>query len=163
MVLLHPVSQIPHSWEDTRDLLWDGFEWEKMYLTESAALPLRVAVSPFIFGGSFLARSTLDISRKGGKARLVQHTRDEPEEARMAGGRKASALLDEAEGALLDGRMDEVLSLLKQAEPLDPESDRFDAMLAACLLEVGELSKLSSRTDLRRGMDQPFFLGRLAT
>lgn len=158
MVLLHPASQIPKSWKDTRESLWDDFQWENMYVTESAALPLRVAATPVIFGGSFLARSTLDISRKGGDPRLHY----QGEKGREDREKKAGELLDQAERAFVERRVNDVQSLLEKAEHLDPDSKRAEAIRAASLLEGREYRKLSTRNDLRRGMNMPFFLSRFA-
>lgn len=70
VVLLHPLSVAGDAWDDTNDLLWKKLDWEHQFATTTVLNAPRVAVMPVIFTADFLARSSFDISRKGGNVRL---------------------------------------------------------------------------------------------
>lgn len=108
MFLLHPVSVLPHAWHDTTDVLWDHFQWDKRYATTSVSLLPRTAGTPLVFAGSFLARSTFDITHKGGHIRpdrgaiAAANTEREEKEAKTA---------TAARQALTEQQWDEALKL----------------------------------------------------
>ena len=70
MVLLHPLSVAGDAWDDTNDLLWKNLNWDHQYVTTTVLNAPRVAVMPLVFTTDFLARSSFDISRRGGDIRL---------------------------------------------------------------------------------------------
>lgn len=70
MVLLHPLSVAGDAWDDTNDLLWKKLDWDHQYVTTTVLNAPRVAVMPIVFTTDFLARSSFDISRRGGDIRL---------------------------------------------------------------------------------------------
>lgn len=51
-------SVISESWDDTTDMLWKKMPWETQYATTSASLIPRAVLTPVIFTGDFLFRST---------------------------------------------------------------------------------------------------------
>lgn len=70
MVLFHPLSVAGDAWDDTNDLLWKKLDWDQQYVTTTVLNAPRVAVMPVVFTTDFLARSSFDISRRGGDIRL---------------------------------------------------------------------------------------------
>jgi hypothetical protein len=70
MVVLHPLSVAGDSWADTNDVLWKDLDWDHQFATTTVLNAPRVALMPIVFTGDFLARSTFDISRRGGDVRL---------------------------------------------------------------------------------------------
>jgi len=70
MVVFHPLSVAGDAWDDTNDLLWKKLDWDHQFLTTTVLNAPRVAAMPIIFTGDFLARSSFDISRRGGDIRL---------------------------------------------------------------------------------------------
>jgi hypothetical protein len=73
--IVHPANIIDDAAEDTEEVLWDNFEWDEKYVTECAALPWRVVLTPAIFTGSFLGRSLFDIPRRAEEARQEDEVR----------------------------------------------------------------------------------------
>jgi len=70
MILFHPLSVAGDAWADTNELLWEKLDWEHQFVTTTVLNAPRVAVMPVIFTLDFLARSSFDISRRGGDIRL---------------------------------------------------------------------------------------------
>ena len=70
MVLLHPLSVAGDAWDDTNDVLWQGLDFDNRYVTTTVMNAPRLAAMPVIFTADFLARSSFDISRRGGNVRL---------------------------------------------------------------------------------------------
>lgn len=70
MILFHPLSVAGDAWADTNELLWEKLDWEHQFVTTTVLNAPRVAVMPVIFAADFLARSSFDISRRGGDIRL---------------------------------------------------------------------------------------------
>ena len=70
MVLLHPLSVAGDAWDDTSDVLWDRLDWDNRFVTTTVLNAPRVAAVPVVFTADFLARSSFDISRRGGDIRL---------------------------------------------------------------------------------------------
>lgn len=66
MFLLHPATVVKDAWNDTGEMLWEKLDWNERYVTTAASLVPRAAVSPIVFTGDFLARSSFDVTRKGG-------------------------------------------------------------------------------------------------
>lgn len=72
MVLLHPLSVAGDAWDDTNDILWQGLDFDHHYVTTTVMNAPRLAAMPVLFTGDFLARSSFDISRRGGNVRLLK-------------------------------------------------------------------------------------------
>lgn len=70
MVLFHPLSVAGDAWDDTNEFLWEKLDWDHEFVTTTVLNAPRVAVMPIIFTADFLARSSFDISRRGGDVRL---------------------------------------------------------------------------------------------
>lgn len=93
MVLLHPVSVAKDAWDDTNELLWEHLDWDNRYVTTTVVNAPRVVLQPVIFGIDVLARSSFDISRRGGDVRLIKDgpKRKTPAPAPTASGTPPSA------------------------------------------------------------------------
>jgi hypothetical protein len=61
-LIVHPIQVVDDAAGDAADL-WtkDGPDFQERYYTELAFLPLRTALTPVVFGFSFLGRSLFDI------------------------------------------------------------------------------------------------------
>lgn len=70
MVLLHPLSVAEDAWDDTNDLLWKKLDWDHQFVTTTVLNAPRVAIMPIVFTTDLLARSSFDLSRRGGDIRL---------------------------------------------------------------------------------------------
>jgi len=70
MVLFHPLTVAEDAWDDTNDLLWKKLDWNHQYVTTTVLNAPRVVAMPIIFTTDLLARSSFDISRRGGDIRL---------------------------------------------------------------------------------------------
>lgn len=70
MILLHPLSVAGDAWDDTNEFLWSKEGWDDQYITTTLFNAPRAALMPILFTADFLARSSLDISRRGGDIRL---------------------------------------------------------------------------------------------
>jgi hypothetical protein len=59
LLLVHPAMELPRAYDDTKDALWDirWRDWREGAFTESAKLLPRVALTPAMFAGDWLARS----------------------------------------------------------------------------------------------------------
>lgn len=83
MFIFHPLSVAGDAWDDTNELLWQNLDWNNRFVTTTVFNAPRVAIMPVIFSADFLARSSFDISRRGGDVRLnkgdpQQQKRTEP-------------------------------------------------------------------------------------
>jgi hypothetical protein len=72
MFLLHPLSVAKDAWDDTNELLWKDLDWDNRFVTTTVLNAPRVAAMPVLFTGDFLARSSFDISRRGGDVRMIK-------------------------------------------------------------------------------------------
>ena len=70
LVLFHPLSVAGDAWDDTNEFLWEKLDWDHQFVTTTVFNAPRVAAMPIIFTADFLARSSFDISRRGGDVRL---------------------------------------------------------------------------------------------
>ena len=70
MVIFHPFSVAGDAWDDTNELLWKKLDWGNQFVTTTVLNAPRVAAVPVAFTTDFLARSSFDISRRGGDIRL---------------------------------------------------------------------------------------------
>lgn len=70
MVIFHPLSVAGDAWDDTNELFWEGLDWDQRFVTTTVFNAPRLVVMPVIFSIDFLARSSFDISRRGGDLRL---------------------------------------------------------------------------------------------
>jgi len=61
--IIHPISQIPESYTDTKSSLWD--QTYNGYFTEMGSFPLRLGMTPVIFSISWLMRSAFDFHFSG--------------------------------------------------------------------------------------------------
>ncbi len=59
-LVVHPVRVLDDAAGDAGEL-WDDLDWQKQYYTELGFLPLRAAVTPLAFAGSWLGRICFDI------------------------------------------------------------------------------------------------------
>jgi hypothetical protein len=67
--VIHPISVVDDAVEDTRDALWDEFDWDAKYATECFKLPWRAIFTPIVFGFDFLGRALFDIPPHGQRER----------------------------------------------------------------------------------------------
>ena len=81
MVLFHPISVAGDAWDDTNDLLWKKLDWENQYVTTTVVNAPRLFAVPVVFTIDFLARSSFDVSRRGGDVRLNKEGPDRRENA----------------------------------------------------------------------------------
>lgn len=65
--VVHPASVVDDALYDTRDALWDNFEWDTEYASECFKLPWRAVFTPIVFGFDFLGRAMFDIEPYGHK------------------------------------------------------------------------------------------------
>lgn len=70
MVLFHPISVAKDAWDDTNEFLWRDLDWKNRFVTTTVFNAPRVAAMPVVFTVDLLARSSFDISRRGGDIRL---------------------------------------------------------------------------------------------
>ncbi len=63
-VIVHPTMIVDDSLGDTKDVLWDNWEWDEKYVTECACLPWRTLFTPLIFTGCFLGRALFDFPER---------------------------------------------------------------------------------------------------
>ncbi|MHC4695900.1 MAG: hypothetical protein ACYTFA_04050 [Planctomycetota bacterium] len=71
-LVVHPASVVDDAVKDTRDCLWDNFEWDTEYATECFKLPWRAVFTPIVFGFDWLGRSIFDIPRYDHKAKASE-------------------------------------------------------------------------------------------
>lgn len=93
-VIAHPLQVVDDAYEDAATL-WDSddLEFEDAYYTELAFLPLRTAVTPVVFLGSFLGRSIFDIRAPVKKMSKAQREALDAERKRkIEAGRRATFL-----------------------------------------------------------------------
>jgi hypothetical protein len=86
MVVFHPISVAKDAWDDTNELLWENLDWENRYVTTSLLNAPRIIVEPIVFTTDFLARSSFDISRRGGDVRLMKDNNSHGNNKRPAEG-----------------------------------------------------------------------------
>jgi hypothetical protein len=72
MFLLHPLSVAKDAWDDTNDLLWKDLNWDNRFVTTTVLNAPRAAAMPVVFTADFLARSSFDISRRGGDVHMIK-------------------------------------------------------------------------------------------
>ncbi|NVO00062.1 MAG: hypothetical protein HXX17_12105 [Geobacteraceae bacterium] len=78
MLLLHPLSVAGDAWDDTNEFLWSKRGWDDKFVTTTVFNAPRAAIMPIVFTVDFLARSSFDISRRGGDIRLNKENKPEP-------------------------------------------------------------------------------------
>lgn len=140
MFLLHPVSVVEDSWSDTKDALWDKFDWDKHYVTTTVSLLPRAAVTPVVFTGDFLARSSFDISRKGGDVRLLKN--DDPSRIREQKENREK-LLSAARAALENKDSPAALLMAEEILANEPNNKEAAAIKAYVYLELRNLNALA--------------------
>lgn len=84
MVVLHPLSVAGDAWDDTNELLWEDLDWDNRFVTTTVLNAPRVAAMPVLFTADFLARSSFDISRRGGNVRLLKGDITKPSDGKPA-------------------------------------------------------------------------------
>jgi hypothetical protein len=131
MFLLHPLFVVPDALDDTNDWLWSRMEWEKEYFTTAASVVPRTAATPLAFAGSFLGRSTFDMPHHRA---VTVPAKDAAEETRQ---------LQEAEKALAEQRFDDAYGLAQQVLKRTPYRKEALEVMAAVLLERGEIRELA--------------------
>jgi hypothetical protein len=72
MLVLHPLSVAGDAWDDTNEFLWSKLDWDNQYVTTTVVNAPLVAFEPVVFTLDFLARSSFDISRRGGDVRTIK-------------------------------------------------------------------------------------------
>lgn len=131
MFLLHPLFVIPEALDDTNDWLWNRMDWKNEYFTMAASVIPRTVATPLAFTVSFLGRSTFDIP----------HHRAAASSDREAA--KEQLLVQRAEKALAEQRLDEAYQLAQQVLQRTPNRKEAQEMTEAVLLEKGEIRKLA--------------------
>ena len=69
-VIIRPISVADDAVLDTKEDLWEDFNWKERYVTECVLLIPRTAFTPIVLVGYFLGRSTFDIEPRGGEPRF---------------------------------------------------------------------------------------------
>jgi len=114
MVLFHPLSVAGDAWDDTNEILWEKLDWDHQFVTTTVLNAPRVAVMPVIFTADFLARSSFDISRRGGNVRLNMSGNTHQKEEQKADLKSLSAemrdALDQHDNQLAFAIADQILS-----------------------------------------------------
>ena len=145
--VLHPISVVDDAFEDTRDVLWDDFDWDEEYATECFKLPWRAIFTPIVFGFDFLGRSLFDIE-----------PHDRREEARA----EATRVTGEVSKLLEEGRIAEAAALLEELseyavrvsdDPLKQEYCRLRLRLAFATGDYAWFAKAGWRS--RRHLERP--------
>ncbi len=72
MFIIHPISVAEDAWHDTNDILWKNLDWDDRFVTTTVLNAPRVAAMPVLFTADLLARSSFDISRRGGDVHLIK-------------------------------------------------------------------------------------------
>lgn len=72
LVLFHPISVAGDAWHDTNDILWRNLDWDDKYVTTTVLNAPRAVAVPVVFTVDLLARSSFDISRRGGDPRFIK-------------------------------------------------------------------------------------------
>ncbi len=67
-LVVHPASVLDDAVKNTRDALWDRFDWDTEYATECFKLPWRAVFTPIVFGFDWFFRSSFDIPRYSHRA-----------------------------------------------------------------------------------------------
>ncbi|OPZ22712.1 MAG: hypothetical protein BWZ10_00304 [candidate division BRC1 bacterium ADurb.BinA364] len=102
--VVRPAMVADDALEDALEV-WDDIDLDERYVTECALMPLRAAITPIVFAGSFAARSIFDIP---------ENAEDEKRksQARLEG---VEALLDEAAALFGRGELDAAAESLAEA------------------------------------------------
>ncbi|MFH0795142.1 MAG: hypothetical protein V2A74_14045 [bacterium] len=103
-LIIHPAGVIDDAADDTRDALWDDFNWHREYMTECAVLPWRTVGTPLVFTGDFFGRAFFDTPDYADRSR-----REAEKEREFAAEEKKLA---EAEKLLMEGKASEALDSL---------------------------------------------------
>lgn len=159
MFVFHPISVVSESWDDTTELLWQKMPWDTQYATTTASLVPRAVLTPVIFTGDFLFRSTFDvngkrrpstpaISKEEYARRQEEKKRIEQENARLA-----------AE-ALHKGNYAESITLANKALAANSYLYDMAAIKASALLESEQLDALSVIPQYHRIFSNTVFLSR---
>ncbi len=102
-VIIHPVSIIADTAEDTGDALWKRMDWDGQYMTEAAVLPWRAVLTPVFFAGMWTGRVLFEIPIEANRLRAA-NSPEEEERANLEADimAKAERLIEigEAENAL---------------------------------------------------------------
>jgi hypothetical protein len=102
-VIIHPLSIIGETADDTGDALWKRMDWDGQYMTEAAALPWRAVLTPVFFAGMWTGRVLFEIPNEADRLRAA-NSPEEEERAKLEADliAKATKLIEmgEAENAL---------------------------------------------------------------
>jgi len=112
-VIVHPISVAHDAYLDTKEALWEDFDWQHRYFTECFALVPRTVATPIVLAACFLGRSTFDIEPRGGRPRLRERRPSRPAEPPEK--RPDRELLAQAKTALENERYDEAAALADRA------------------------------------------------
>lgn len=159
MFLIHPATVVGDAWDDTLDMLWKNFDWEKRYVTTSASLLPRAVATPLVAGGAFLGRSAFDISpRRTASAASqadVKAARQAAEERRKEQEKKVAL----ARQSLEAGDRDTALHLSNEVLAQDGSRDEAMAIKATVLLENRELDAVATMPRTRLFFGDTRFTG----
>ncbi len=101
--IIHPVSIIADTADDTGDALWKRMDWDGQYMTEAAVLPWRAVLTPVFFAGMWTGRVLFEIPNEAERLRAA-NSPEEEERAKLEADimAKAERLIEigEAENAL---------------------------------------------------------------
>ncbi len=97
-LVVHPYSVVDDALEDTRDALWDDFDWDTQYATECFTLPWRAVLTPIVFGFDWLGRAIFDVQPHGYK----EATQAQAQNALARAAQELEENLPEEAGAALD-------------------------------------------------------------
>ena len=160
--IVRPITVADDALLDTKEALWEDFDWKEHYVTECFTLIPRTAFTPVVFPACFLARSTFDIEPKGGEPRFRRRKRppskDQKQAELIAKARmalevkryedaiaKQAELIAEARKALEERRYEDAIALADDAcKTADlPKTDAL-VVKAAALLELRDIDGFGS-------------------
>lgn len=161
MFVFHPASVVSESWNDTTDMLWSKMHWNTQYATTTASLIPRAALTPVVFTGDFLFRSTFDVN---GKRTPVKKEISKEEYARQQEEKKRAeqAKIMLAREAFNRGNYAEAIALSDKLLAANSYLYDITALKASALLESGQLETLAAMPQYSRIFSNREFVSRYA-
>jgi len=161
MFVFHPVSVVHESWNDTTDMLWEKMHWDTQYATTTASLVPRAALTPVVFTGDFLFRSTFDVN---GKRTPVKKEISKEEYARQ---REEKIKAEQVKIMLVreafnKGNYPEVITLADKLLASNNHLYDVAALKASALLETGQPEALAAMPQYFKIFSNTKFVSRYA-
>jgi hypothetical protein len=119
--VIHPLTVVDDAAEDTKDCLWEDWDWDDQYVTECAVLPWRAVFTPVVFAFDLLGRSMFDVPSRAAAVR-----------ARASG----EDALSRAQALLAEGKPGEALDQLKDVRVYDLKDEALAARIDLTMLKA---------------------------